>query len=111
MSDIQKIELTIEQAKASIKTATTLRRLCETKDFKEIFEKGYFQDNAARLVMLRAEPNMQEAEMQDSILKEIDAIGQLRQHMLTILMIGNNAKKALVDNEEMLDGLISDKGE
>ncbi len=111
MSDIQQIELTIEQAKAAIKKATTVRRLCESKDFKEVIEKGYFQENAARLVMLRAEPNMQEAEQQDSILKEIDAIGQLRQHILTILMLGNNAQKALVDNEEMLDDLISDKGE
>lgn len=101
--DTQAIELSLEQANASIDYMNTFLRLVENADFNKIITEGYFETEAARLVMLKGEPSMQGDESQVAILKAIDGIGAVRQYLRTIIHTGNMAKKAKEDDEAALD--------
>ena len=107
--DIKVVEVTIEQAQATIKMRDTLTRLLNNDDFNTIISEGYFQNEAAKLVMLRAAPEMQDPEMRAVIDRQLDSIGYLRQHFLMINAFGRTAEKTLADNEEtMAEILIGD---
>ena len=108
---IETIELSMAQAKSAIATMSTLNRLTANKDFEEIILKGYFEKEASRLVLLRADPSMGDEEGQKLIDNQIIAIGHLRQHFVTIMHFGRMATKELADDEETLDELLTEEGE
>jgi len=105
---IEQIELSIEQAKSSIDMRDALRRLNENKDFKKVIVEGYFEKEASRVVLLKADPNTQDTETQDALDKSIIAIGQLRQYMRTIFQVGGMADGAMGSHEEALEEIHSD---
>lgn len=99
MSDLEKIELTIEQAKEAIADVEAMERLKKNRDFKRIFEKGFFDAYAVNLVYLKADPNMRTPEDQEDIIKDIDSIGRLRMYLSAIYQKGHVARKDLADAE------------
>lgn len=106
--DLQAIELSITQAKETIKTRDSFRKLLNNKAFKDIITEGYFEKEASRLVLLKATPGEQTEESQRAIGKAIDSIGQLRQYFVTIMQIGAMAERAMKDDEETRDELLND---
>ena len=98
--DIENMEITIQQQKALIETMDAMNRLIASPDFDMIFTKGYFEQEASRLVQLRAEPSMASDADQKAILKSIDGIGCLRQYIRTIMHFGNMAINAVEGAEE-----------
>ena len=106
---VQAIELSIEQAKESISTSDALFKLINnSKEFKDIITVGYFEKEASRLVLLKAAPEMQDADSQRAIEKSIDAIGHLRQYFVMISQFGAMAKRALADDQDTLDELLNE---
>jgi hypothetical protein len=106
--DIEEIELSIEHSKKLIARKQSLQKLIKNRDFKAIITEGYFEQEAQRLVLMKAEPSMQNEEAQKEILRQIDAIGSLRQYFMMINALGNNAEKALEDHEETLSELMAE---
>ena len=105
---IQDIELNIKQAKVLVDTGNALERLRNNHDFKEIINKGYFEQEAIRLVHLKGDPSMQTAEYQDSIIKQMDAIGALNQYFNTVFHRASLAEKAIASDEEARDELLAE---
>ena len=105
---IQDIELNIKQAKVLVDTGNALERLRNNRDFKEIINKGYFEQEAIRLVHLKGDPSMQTAEYQDSIIKQMDAIGALNQYFNTVFHRASLAEKAIASDEEARDELLAE---
>lgn len=110
---LENIELSIEQAKRSIGEMTTLQKLTKNEDFKKVILEGYFEKEASRLVLLRAEPSMSDAESRAIIDDQITAIGFLRQHFTTIMQFGRMAERALADDEATREEILEEelKGE
>lgn len=103
MQDQQaQIEVTMEQAKQCIAMADSLERLHKNRDFKKIFTECYFKDEPARLVGLKADPNMLSDDNQKAILKDIDGIGCLQQFFRAIYQRGAWAERALQEGENEL---------
>lgn len=103
MQDQQaQIEITMEQAKECIAMAASLERLHKNRDFKKLITECYFKDEPARLVGLKADPHMTSEEKQQSILKDIDAIGTLQQFFRAIYQRGAWAESALKQGEAEL---------
>lgn len=102
MSDIQEIELSIEQSRVFITTADALNRLMKNEDFKILISVGYFKEEPARLVELKAAPQTTSEEWQASIIKSIDGIGSLQQYFNTIWGLAENARVAIEEGEEAL---------
>lgn len=100
--DIAPIERDIARAKTLIEFGNSLTRLKVNRDFKEVVLKGYFEAEAIRLVHLKAEPHMQSAESQMSIVNQIDAIGSFSGYLNAVLAKASMASRTLDDNETAL---------
>lgn len=106
--DIETIELSIEHAKKSANLKKALERLLKNRDFNTVFLTNYFEQEPARLVLLKADPNLQGEVEQKEIMKQIDAIGSVRQFMSNTLQLGRMAEKAIADDERTRDELLAE---
>lgn len=99
---VQAIESNIKKAKELIELGNALQRLRLNKDFKSVVLTGYFEQEAIRLVHLKADSNMQSEDMQRAILTQMDAIGSLSQYFNAVLHKAGMASKSLETDEEVL---------
>ena len=100
-SHVQQIELELEEAKSRVADLEALERLQLNADFKRIFTQGYFKDEAARIVGLKADPNFVFAGKKQAKFLEILEYGvsALQQHFRLIRQKGESAREALDDME------------
>lgn len=108
-SQIQKVELTIEQAETSLARMHCLNRLYENKDFQKLILKGYFKDEASRIVLLRADINMQSKDQQKQVDTIITGIGALHQYFNTVYQLGMMADRAITENEGTREELLQEQ--
>jgi GTP cyclohydrolase III len=104
-NDIQEIQVTISDLQEVVKKREAFLRLKDNKDFKTIIENGYFEEEAVRLVKLRSESGYESPEVQERLLKEIDAIGAFFQYLKGINLLGLQAERELARNKETLNEL------
>jgi predicted adenine nucleotide alpha hydrolase (AANH) superfamily ATPase len=102
---IETVEVSIQQAKETVDKMTSLLKLSKNKDFKKIVEEGYFEKEASRLVLLKADPSLQSDEDQKQIDNSIIAIGYFRQYLGTVIQLGRMAEKSLKEDESVLQEL------
>jgi len=105
---LEQIEIGIEAAKAQVNKMEALLRLIDNKDFKTVIDEGYFKEEAARVVILKADPEMQEAKYQDQLDKSIIAIGHLRQYLRTVMQMGRMAERSIKDDEQTREELLAE---
>ena len=104
--DIEQVELSIEHAKLSVGNMKALNKLTRNKDFEKIILEGYFKEEASRLVLLKGDPAMEQYLI--SIDKQINAIGQFRQYLSTIMALGGQAERAIAEDEQTREELLSE---
>jgi len=102
---IQQVELSIEDAKETIRVMEMLAKMSATPEWKTIIGDGYFRDEASRLVLIRAEPSQQSPEAQKTINDQITAIGHLRMYLSSIMQTGIAMEASLESHEEALQEL------
>jgi hypothetical protein len=110
-NQIKQVEVTIEQAKEVIALRDALDRLIKKKEFKQIIDIGYFQDEAARLVIARANPGLQGEAQQRALNNQITAVGEFRQYLAGIYQMGNEAEQSLAAHQEVLAELYAEDGD
>lgn len=101
--EVQNIEISIEQANKCIETKVALERLIKNSDFNTLITKGYFENEASRLVLMKADPSMEEDKYQKNIIKSIDGIGAFRQYLRAIIQIGTMAERDKLNAQEELE--------
>lgn len=99
---IETIELTIEQAKKSIKLMKDLEALHKRKEFKAIIEQDLFEDHNQTLTFMLADAD---PEMRAQLHEEQYMIAHFRAYLSSIFQKGRLAEKTLIDNEKTLDEL------
>ena len=107
-AQLEKIEITIEQAKASIKRKDVLVRLEKNRDFKELISKGFLEAHAVRQVMLKSHPALQEEKQQNLLDQQITAIGGFKQFLINVFTEGMNAEQALIADEATREELLQE---
>lgn len=95
------IKLGKEQAETLIEKHESLKRLSENEDFKKVFLEGYLKDEAARLVLLKADFNVKNNDIQKDIEDKITGIGQFYQYMTIVENLGKQAKISLQEYENI----------
>lgn len=105
---IQAIEQSIKRAKGVADFGTAIERLRVNKDFKKVVLEGYFEQEAIRLVHLKADPSMQSADSQKSIISQMDAIGSLSQFLNTALQMASMANKQVESDEATIEELAAE---
>jgi len=108
---IEEIELNITEAKKMVALGNSLDRLMSNRDFKKVFKEEYLEQEAIRLVHLKTDPNMQDPESQEAIVRQIDAIGTVTSFFNKIRHQAYLASKAIEDGEETLDELRQEEAE
>ena len=102
---VDAIEVRIDQLKDMVKESDALERLMSNADFKTVILDGYFRETAIRLVEFKASPNAQGEAQQAATLAQIDAIGELQQHLNAVRAMGDNARAAIADGYAEIDEL------
>ena len=108
INELEQIEASIAQSKEIIGIGHALERLRANRDFRKLILEGYFQQEAIRLVHLKADDNMQDSERQKSILTQIDAIGSFAQYLQLLSTQARMAAKNLEADEQARDELIEE---
>ena len=103
---LEAVDHSISRAKDQIAMADALGRLYKNRDFKKVFLDGFLNEEAARTVRALANPAMQDAQNQAMLQKQIIAVGQVHQFMLTIDRIGMMARKSLGEFEETREEIL-----
>ena len=106
---INAIERNMEKAKAVLDFSAPLERLRGNRDFKKVVLEGYFEQEAIRLVHLKADPNMQSPAIKQSIESQIDAIGQLSQFFSTALQKASMASRQIEADQETIEELAAEE--
>lgn len=91
---MHEIELGIDEAKEVIARFDAFKRLIDNQDFKLIIEKGYFENEAIRLVAAKSSPTMSESDHVE-LDKDIIGVGRLRQYFMAIHQQGVAAMGAV----------------
>lgn len=106
---LQEIDANLKKAKKVVDFADALERLQLNKDFKTVIQMGFFQEEAVRLVHLKADPAFQSAEAQQSIVQQMDAIGALHQYFQTVFQKASMARNSMAADEEMREELLNEE--
>jgi len=72
---IEELDNNIKELQGMADLGKALERLRKNRDFRKIVETEYMREEAVRLVHLKGNSNVQEPRQQESINKQIDAIG------------------------------------
>jgi len=107
-SALNDIEKGIQQATVLVEFGSAISRLTNNKDFKRVIGEGYFEQEAIRLVHLKADENMQSVQAQASIVKQMDAIGALGQFLQTKQVLATQAARSIAADEETRDELLAE---
>lgn len=104
MSQIQEVELSIEQAQALINRGEKALKLAENKDFKELVLDGYLVNEASRLARLSADFTL-DPQVRSEVMLMVQAIGCFHTYMRTIVQQGEMAKRDLAAHQQTLSEL------
>jgi hypothetical protein len=110
-SDIQQVELSLEQAKKVVALGDAIGRLENNRDFKKVVFDTYFNDEMLRLGGLLSDANMQKPADQQVLLDGLKAIGHLKQFLLARKHFADMARKELVDFQETLDEIRAEESD
>lgn len=100
---VEDIQIQIDDAREMVRGADALERLFENADFNLVVKQGYFQEEPARLVEMKATPAMSSEANQAAIIKQIDGIGALQQYFTARFLTGDMARDAIRDGEMAID--------
>jgi hypothetical protein len=106
---VETIDISIKQAEKYVNKMNSVFNLHKNKDFIDVIEKGYFEEEASRLVLLKADPNLQKPEDQNTIMKSIDAIGYFRQYLSNVISLGRMMEKSLEEDKETRRELMAEE--
>jgi len=103
--EVKEIEMNIKQAREIVDLNKSLERLEKNKDFKKLIQGEYLHNEAVRLVHLKSDSNMQHADKQRDVTRDIDAIGSFAQFLNMIGFKAQMAQDAINECEMSLDEL------
>jgi hypothetical protein len=106
--EIKSLENNIKHATAVLELGHCLERLRNNKDFQRVIVNSYFEQESIRLVMLKADPSMQTAALQESIIKQIDAIGALNGYFATVIHLATAAERTIHSDGETLEEILAE---
>lgn len=105
----RQIEISIEAARAAVERKEILQALFQVKEFKLIFEEGYFKEEPARLVSLLNDPEWAGDEKQEELLRDMYGISALRQYLMGQHQMGVQMERSIAASEAELESLRSEE--
>lgn len=105
MSDIQNLEISIEEAKSVIKLRDQAERLIKNRDYKAVIEDAYFEDYVKNTALMLSEVKFTNPEMYKDLIEELEAVGRVRGFIRSIFQKASMAEKTINDANEEIEFL------
>lgn len=106
----QEIQISIDAARGAVTRKDKLVKLSQTDEFKEIFEDGYFRDEAARLVSLLSDPEFSAEDKQNELLNDMIGISSTRQYLMNVHRLGMSLERQIAASENELEEIRTEQG-
>lgn len=106
---LKQLDQRVRDEKRTIDLGQSLTRLLNNRDFKKVILDGYLKEEAIRLVSVKQAPNVQSKEAQESILRQIDAIGCFQDYLREVERQVQGAIKSIEDAEELREALLAEE--
>lgn len=106
-SQVQEVQLTLDEAKKKVKLGEALERLERNKDFKLVFDEVFFKQESLRQVSLLSCPNHQEPHKQASIIADMRASATVQAFFRLVYRNKEQAEQSVYDSEEQLANIRS----
>ena len=94
------MDMTMKQAEEAIKLKEAVIKLFNNREYKRVFEDGYFKAEAMRLPLALVDDEMQDEVEQRIIKEKIAAIGHLHVYMNSAIALGNQVEASLEAQEK-----------
>ena len=107
-TELQQLERNIKYAQKTVDLGDALDRLRNNKDFKKVIGEAYFNEESIRLVHLMSDSNMQSPEIQQSIHKQMIAIGVFHDFLNTLATRANMARRSVEADEATRDEILAE---
>lgn len=101
-TDIEQIEMSIEEARKMVDMAEAARRLADHPDFKRVILDGYFVNEASRLALLIDDPGIP-ANQQKLFENALRGPSALKRYLMSLTAQGDHAKVAIESSESELE--------
>lgn len=108
-SEIEQVELSIEEARKHVDRRNQLDKLFSNREFKKVILDGLFDDEVKRLTGLVGDTSMKPH--RDEIVLELQAISKLRAYFQRVKQIGDMAEQSIVEDQETLAELRAELAE
>lgn len=108
---IKEIEIGKKDAQKLVDAASSVDKLMKNRDFNRVILEGYFKEEPVRLTGLLADPEFQSPEAQKEIIDSLRSISLLRQYLNTRAFIGDQAKAAIDDMDNVIEELHAEEAE
>lgn len=105
---LEQLDQDIRTSRETVELGNALDRLVHNPDFKRVVAQGYLNQEAIRLVHLKADPAMQRPDTQAAIVRDIDAIGALASYFNVIRRHAAMAADQMNDAEEMRSQILDE---
>ena len=99
MTDLEQIEVNINDAKHMVALSKALEKLKKNDNFKLLIQQAYFIEEAARLVAAKSNINMQSPEQQKFLDSGIMGLGSLQQFFVKVSQMGDRAESSIEADE------------
>jgi hypothetical protein len=106
--NIKQVEMSIEEAKHNVENRDLVLSLSKHPDFRKLIMRGYFEQEAIRLVHLKGAQGMQSPEQQMLVNNAMLAISNLKQYFDNLVQMGNVSEKALAEHEKTREELLAE---
>ena len=107
-TELQQLDANIKHAQKTVDLGDALERLRNNRDFKKVIAEGYFEQEAIRLVHLMSDSNMQSPDSQDSIHKQMIAVGGFRDYLDTLAIRADMSRRSVEADESMRDEILAE---
>jgi hypothetical protein len=104
----EELEANIKRAKEEIELGNALDRLFSNRDFKKVILNGYFEKQAVKLVHAKADLKFEDGSAHESIVRQIDAIGNFRKYLADITETAALARKSIDADEQTRDEILNE---
>lgn len=101
-NQIEQIEISITEARKMVERGKMAEKLQSNRAFKELVSEGYFVEEAARLVHLSSDPNLQ-PNLREAVLRDMNGPGAFRRYLMTIVQMGKVAETEIAEAQEMIE--------
>ena len=101
-NQIQEIQVTIEEAKKAIEDMELVIKLINSKPFKNIIGKQYFEEESVRLVGLLSEEGLDDKQMA-GVHRQMFGISNLQRFLREKITLGRDMEQTMLEAQEELD--------